>query len=113
MEFNLQIFLIVFSSCLTGVVSFLLYKIKKRDAEKEKVLQEFFKRDAAINNALRALCRDRILQGYRYYKRHNGITAQDLETMSKLYEAYHALGGNGTITAVYDKILALPILEGV
>ena len=27
--------------------------------------------------------------------------------MNKLYTAYHALGGNGTITAVHDKILKL------
>jgi hypothetical protein len=31
--------------------------------------------------------------------------------MTKLYMAYHDLGGNGTITAVYEKIKMLPIKE--
>lgn len=75
-------------------------------------MEEIVKREQAINEALRALCRDRILQGYRYYKRNNGISAQDLETMNKLYGAYHALGGNGTITTIWQKINDLPLKEG-
>ena len=50
---------------------------------------------------------------YIYYKRNSGITPQDLETMTKLYKAYHALGCNGIVAAVFEKILKLPISEGV
>lgn len=110
---SLQIAVIIVSAVVTSVIGYIFHKIKKRDerrdviaAERDKAIRD---REHAINQSLRALCRDRILQGYRYYKHHDYISTADLETMTKLYDAYHALGGNGTITAVYDKICALPI----
>lgn len=117
MNVTFQIILSLITACFTGFVGYLIYKLKKRDekrdADENSNLNELLKRDNAINDALRALCRDRILQGYRYYKTNGGLTAQDLETMTILYNAYHNLSGNGTITAVYEKILALPIKAGV
>ena len=102
MEFAFQIIIPCVSATVTGVVAYLLNKLKKHEKEREdaedKRIKEAAARDEALKAGLLALCRDRILQGYRYYKRNGGISAQDLETMSKLYNAYHALGGNGTIT---------------
>ena len=83
---------------------------KQREAEIKHVEQEK-KKSEAFQASLLALTRDRILQGYRYYRRQGGISTQDLETMAKLYAAYHALGGNGTITTVYNKITNMPIEE--
>lgn len=112
----MQIFISVVSAIFTGVIGYFFYKLKKSADEREKTeerrLKDILTREEAINEALRALCRDRILQGYRYYKRNGGVSTQDLETMTKLYNAYHNLRGNGTITAVYEKILQLPIIEG-
>ena len=105
----LQILLAVISAIATAVIGYVFHKLKKRDERRDAVA---LAREEAINQSLRALCRDRILQGYRYYKHHGYISTADLETMTKLYDAYHALGGNGTITAVYDKICALPIKAG-
>lgn len=113
MDFSIQIILSVISASSTGLVGYLLYKFKKRETEKEKNLQAILLRDKAIIDGLSALCQDRILQGYRYYRQHNGITTKDLETMTKLYKAYHNLGGNGALTAVYEKIIDLPIKSGV
>ena len=86
---------------------------EERERRQSEIEQEKRRQDEydALRASLLALTRDRILQGYRYYRKQNGISTQDLETMAKLYAAYHALGGNGTITAVYDKITALPIKE--
>lgn len=110
---TLQIVVIVVSAVVTSVIGYIFHKIKKRDERRDEIATERDKairdREQAINQSLRALCRDRILQGYRYYKHHGYISTADLETMTKLYDAYHALGGNGTITAVYDKICQLPI----
>lgn len=116
MEVTLQIFLSIATAMMTGIIGWLFYNLKKHETNRQLAEQErldkIMAREQAINNALRALCRDRILQGYRYYKRNGGITPPDLETMTKLYNAYHSLGGNGTITAVYDKIRELPLKEG-
>ena len=107
MEVTMQIILSVITTVMTGVIGLLFHKFKKR----EILEQERFLREKAVGNALRALCRDRILQGYINYKQRGGITAPELETINKLYNAYHALGGNGTITAVFEKIIHLPIKE--
>lgn len=113
----------VISTIATGVIGYLVYRLKKNEEDKDEELKKQRKEAAmhvekqkqeaeALRVSLLALIRDRILQGYRYYRRENGISPQDLETMTKLYMAYHALGGNGTITAVYEKIKSLPIKEG-
>ena len=122
MEQGLEIVLSLITAIATGVISYITYKLKKyqehKDTEENQRRQtemELEQRRQDEYNALRAsllaLTRDRILQGYRYYRREGGISTQDLETMGKLYSAYHTLGGNGTITAVYEKILVLPLKE--
>ena len=116
MEMTLQIVLTVVSTVITGAVGYLFHKLQKeterREADERERLKDLANHDKAVNDALRALCRDRILQGHRYYKRQGGISHADLETMTKLYNAYHDLGGNGTITAIYEKICDLPLKEG-
>ena len=112
----MQIILSLVTVVATSVIGWLFHRLKKHEEKREefenKRLEEITKREEAINEALRALCRDRILQGYRYYKKSGGVSTQDLETMLKLYNAYHNLGGNGTITAVYEKIKQLHIKDG-
>ena len=66
---ELQIILAVVTACVTGIVSWLVYKLQKREARLEQLTLERERqqkvRDEAVSEALRALCRDRILQGYR------------------------------------------------
>ena len=116
MEAHIQIALSIFSAVATGIIGYFFRKLKKREDAREETERQrdadITTREQAVSNALRALCRDRILQGYRYYKHNGGVSTADLETMTKLYNAYHGLGGNGTVSAVYDKICALPIKEG-
>lgn len=115
-EPSLQMLIAVVPVIATGIIGYFFNKIKQRDeareAEEKRRAKSIREREEATNQALRALCRDRIIQGYRYYKRHDGISTADLETMTKLYNAYHGLGGNGTISAVYEKICELPISGG-
>ena len=122
MEHFVEATLSIVSTIVTAIISYLMYRLqrhqenkdaemeKQREAEVERIEQEK-KKSEAIQASLLALIRDRILQGYRYYRGQGGISTQDLETMAKLYAAYHALGGNGTITTVYNKITNMPIKE--
>lgn len=120
MDGMLEIGLSIVTTSATSVIGYLVYRLKKHEEAKEIeehqqhqiALETERKRQAeynAICEMLIALGHDRILQGYRYYKKQNGVSAQDLETMTKLYEAYHALGGNGAVTAIYENIKKLPI----
>ena len=114
----------IVSALATSAIGYLFWRMKKREDRQEAELLELRREEQeaerrhkeefrAIGDCLRALSRDRILQGYRYYRKQGGVSPQDLETMTKLYEAYHALGGNGTITTVYKKITELPLKEDV
>ena len=115
MELSIQIIFSVITTIMTGAIGWLFHKIQKREDkrledEKNRVESKTIY-EQAIGNALRALCRDRILQGYTFYKQRGGVSTQELETTNKLYDAYHALGGNGTITRVFERIKELPIKE--
>lgn len=116
MEITMQVILSVATTVMTGVIGWLFHKFKKYEEKRElwekKRLEEISSREQAVNKALRALCRDRILNSYRYNSKRNFISTQDLETITKLFNAYKALGGNGTLTAVYEMILKLPIKDG-
>lgn len=37
------------------------------------------------------------------------VSTEELKEIEHIYDAYHDLGGNGTGTALYNRILALPI----
>jgi len=68
LENTLQTILSIITAIATGVIGWLFHKLKKheeiRENAEQKRLEEVLKREQAINNALRALCQDRILQGY-------------------------------------------------
>lgn len=90
MGLTLQIILSIEIIAMSGFIGWLFHKLKKHDDEREvakrKRLDKIMAREQAINEALRTLCRDRIFQRYRYYKRQGGISPADLETRSKLSE---------------------------
>lgn len=36
---------------------------------------------------------------------------EELEDLGEIYKGYHDLGGNGTITEIYERCLDLPIVK--
>ena len=116
MELSMQLVLAIVPTLMTGVIGWLFHKLKKHEENRERIekerLDEIMSQEKAVNVALCALCHDRILEGYKTYKKRGGISPTEFDTITNLYEAYHALGGNGATTAVYQKIRELPIKEG-
>ena len=37
------------------------------------------------------------------------VTYEELDALNKAYQDYHALGGNGTITKIYEDVSDLPL----
>ena len=66
------------------------------------------KRQDAVGLGVQALLRDRIIQAYNHYTEKGCCPIYALENVEELYRQYHALGGNGTITKLYDQIRELP-----
>lgn len=66
------------------------------------------KKYVALGFGIQALLRDRIIQAHNYYldKGHCPIYAK--ENVEEMYKRYHNLGGNGTMTTLYESLMEMP-----
>lgn len=66
------------------------------------------RKNKALENGMLSLLRAEIIRQHDKYtdKKYCPIYAKD--ALEKAYSAYHNLGGNGTITKLYNDIMALP-----
>ena len=66
------------------------------------------KRQKALQTGVQALLRDRIIQSCDYYQKKQSISVHGRENIQSMYAAYHALGGNGAVTALVKDADGLP-----
>ena len=62
----------------------------------------------AIKEAMKALLWDRLYQIYNDAERAGCLSIDALRNAENIYKQYHALGGNGTGTELYERLCALP-----
>lgn len=65
--------------------------------------------DLIIKSALCSMQRQTILNTCERYIRNGFATLEQKDTISSLYDSYHALGGNGFLTKLYNQVMELPI----
>ena len=82
---------------LTIAINYLRKQNLKRNVEQD-----------AIKLGIQALLRDSIINQYNKYAEKKYIPIYALENITAMYKEYHALGGNGTITHLYEELLELP-----
>lgn len=70
-----------------------------------------FKRLDAMETALRASMYDRLYYLHGRFMRQGWISIPDLENVTGIYDGYHALGGNGVGTKLYEDLKSLPNFE--
>ena len=91
---------VVFGAILTGFgTAFrgLSRRVSKRIEEQE-----------AIKLGMQALLRDRIISAYNHYMDKGFCPIYARENVRRLYEQYHNLGGNGTVTHLVEELEELP-----
>lgn len=66
----------------------------------------------ATELGIQALLRDRILRAYYHYQERGTITLHGLDNVNKLYEQYHNLGGNGTVTKLVEDLRKMEVVDG-
>lgn len=91
---------------LFGIVAAALAVAYKRLAGKVKAQQDERK---ALKEGVLAILHDRLYQSCRYYIKQGWVDVEGLKNIEYLYKSYHALGGNGTGTELYNRVKALPI----
>lgn len=62
-----------------------------------------------IKDGLLAIMHDRLYQSCTFYLKQGSIDIGGLKNIEYLYKSYHALGGNGTGTDLYNRVKALPL----
>lgn len=80
-----------------ALFAYLMSVIKKDKQEKK-----------ALRQGMRAILRDRIIQAYNHYLDKGYCPIYARENITNMYKAYHDLGGNGTITELYNKLMDMP-----
>lgn len=63
---------------------------------------------AAQRNGICALLRNGIIDAYNRYTEKGFIPIYALENVERMYESYHGLGGNGTVTELMERLKELP-----
>lgn len=62
----------------------------------------------SVKRGVQALLRDRLLQGYKFYRQQGWADEDDRSNLENVYVQYHNLGANGVMDNLHDKFLALP-----
>lgn len=95
---------------LTAVSGLLAWRCKKWYNESEKQKEERQKEEKTrqerlkiLETAVLAMLHDRLLQSLVYFLKVKEITSDEMDNIKLMYEAYKALGGNGTIKILYER----------
>lgn len=87
---------------IAGGLAYAFKRLNKKVKEQQKENQ-------AVKDGLLALLHDRLYQSSAYFIERNSIDVVSMQNITKLYDAYHALGGNSTGTELYERIKNLPL----
>lgn len=94
------IFNVVYSTAMANKVE------KKRQKDVEEMRQN--DRSKQIESGLQSLLRAEIIRSHEKYMDKGYCPVYAREALNRIYESYHALGGNGTMTELYKQVMALP-----
>ena len=100
------------TALIAAALAYGFRKLWKRDEKRaaEAILRE--QEHHALIDGVRSILRDRIIQAFNhYYMDKHALPIYAMENVKHMYVAYHALGGNGTITELYNKMMDLPQVE--
>lgn len=73
-----------------------------------KQQQEEAARNMALREGVEALLRDRIIQSYNHYHDKGYCPIYAKESLKRMYDAYHSLGGNDVATKLKNELLEMP-----
>ena len=79
---------------------------KKRLKDMDEMRQN--DRMKQLENGVQALLRAEIIRSHEKYMDKEYCPVYAREALTRIYESYHALGGNGTMTELYKQVMALP-----
>ena len=85
--------------------------IEKTVSNVENIGKDNSKELSVIGKGLQRLQRFRLQENLKKAIRRGNTNQHEIEELSRLYESYVELGGNGAIKVLYEKFLELEIVE--
>lgn len=67
-------------------------------------IKKKFKRQVVLELGIQALLRNDIRQAYKECVNKGYCSLDDMENIQDMYDSYHALGGNGSVTRLIEKL---------
>lgn len=100
----------------TAITSGILLSFKKFKAKREKEIKEQNDKDDLKNKEIQilklgvqALLRNEIQRSCYECFNKKFCTFEELDNIDNMYQQYHAIGGNGTVTELFKKLKNLEI----
>lgn len=100
---------------ITGVFALLIALIevaaardRKRLKEQANKVQEESRKNTALVDGVQALLRNEIIAKYNHYTDKGHIPIYGMENVLDMFNAYKALGGNGTAAKLVEAMRQLP-----
>ena len=96
-----------------GIISLVLSRVISKKLNTADAKAEQAKREtAAIAEGVKALLRDRLLQGYKYYLEKGWADMDERSNLENVWKNYHLLGGNGDMNDLRHTFRSLPLVQG-
>lgn len=73
-----------------------------------KTIKSGHKKQKAIMSGLQSILRGEIVKQHEKYTERGYAPVYAKDALTRQYESYHDLGGNGVITELYHEIMELP-----
>lgn len=95
----------------TTIVGAISKKTQKviTDAQQNEEITALKQDMTAVKEGLLSILRDNIITMHERQSEQIGIPIYMRDALEHSYRAYKALGGNGTVTALYNELMGLPI----
>lgn len=98
------------SSVASAIVASCVALIRSKTNKTQKQLDKEREEMDALKQGMRAILWENLNTIYKKAKDQNGLSVEERHNLTNIYEAYHALGGNGTGTRLHDESMRLPVL---
>ena len=95
---------------LSFLIKHLYAKVKKERLAREALEAQAKAETEALKNGMKSLLRRQILADCKQAAIDGYCEEAIRDTITAMYDAYHGLGGNGSVTDAYNGMRALPLV---
>jgi len=97
------------TALISGLAGWLIASLRDLSAKYKGNLQKSSSEAMAVKDGVRCLLHSKLFDFYAEYKDSPSLPTQTWKEIDRVYEAYHALDGNGTGSRIYEALRAKPL----